>query len=479
MNSMKRALCLALILTVLFVTLSLQARAAFSWDVSASQATDEWLVFIDSANLFSLSHPQGWFVHEGEVIVFSPSEEVSQDVSALSETPTLVIMPGAQVFDQGMTPQDALHFWIEALRSNWGQVKVSEDPEAKVDGRAAGGAFITGTDRLTGIAFKMYLLLFGLAGRNCLTLAIAPLAQWDTAGPILTTMLSTLHLLTPEQARMSKPELEFGKKGEISTDLAMPHGVGVGPTGWVYVLDAGRDRIQVYDEQGALQFAFGEPGSKLGQFNFANAGGLALDADGDVYVVDRGNQRVQVFDPQGKPKLILGAGRLKSPQGVAVDSAGRVYVTDEGTHSVEAFYEEGARLVKLSHQMSSAPLESPRAIATGPQDHVYVTDLVGLNVLSFDNAGHFLATLGSRGSEASYLAWPVGIAVDAAGTIYVADKVLGVIKQFDSKGQQMAAFGRGPRGEPITPTALALDARGRLYVCDAAKGRVLRFNLAK
>jgi DNA-binding beta-propeller fold protein YncE len=325
----------------------------------------------------------------------------------------------------------------------------------------------------------MYFLLFGLAGRNYLILAIAPQAQWDTAGPILMTMLSTLHLLTPEQARMSKPELEFGKGGDSSNDLVMPQGVGVGPTGGVYVLDAGRDCIQVYDEQGALRFAFGELGSKLGQFNFANAGGLALDADGNVYVVDRGNQRVQVFDPQGKPKLILGAGRLKSPQGVAVDSAGRVYVTDEGTRSIEAFYAEGARLAKLSHQMISAPLGLPGAIAIGPQDHLYVTDLVGLTILSFDNAGHFLATLGSRGSEASYLAWPIGIAVGAEGTIYVADKVLGVIKQFDPEGRQVAAFGRGPRGEPITPAALALDARGRLYVCDAAKGRVLRFNLGK
>ena len=57
-------------------------------------------------------------------------------------------------------------------------------------------------------------------------------------------------------------------------------------------------RIAKVSKDGDWLKSWGEPGSKLGQFDTPHS--LAVDAQNNIYVADRGNHRIQVFDVDGK-----------------------------------------------------------------------------------------------------------------------------------------------------------------------------------
>ena len=64
----------------------------------------------------------------------------------------------------------------------------------------------------------------------------------------------------------------------------------------VYVGDFGENnRIQKFDSNGNFITKWGTEGIGDGQFDEPT--GIALDSSGNVYVVDRGNSRIQLFAP--------------------------------------------------------------------------------------------------------------------------------------------------------------------------------------
>jgi DNA-binding beta-propeller fold protein YncE len=65
--------------------------------------------------------------------------------------------------------------------------------------------------------------------------------------------------------------------------------------GHVFVTDTGNKRVVVFDANGNYITQFGSAGVGDGQFD--EPVGLAVDADGTVYVADTWNMRVQVFIP--------------------------------------------------------------------------------------------------------------------------------------------------------------------------------------
>ena len=72
------------------------------------------------------------------------------------------------------------------------------------------------------------------------------------------------------------------------------------------MLDAGNDRIQVFDSLRRYLTQWGRKGDRPGEFNFATGAGLSpedfkgsivVDNDGFIYVADVFNQRIQKFAP--------------------------------------------------------------------------------------------------------------------------------------------------------------------------------------
>ena len=133
----------------------------------------------------------------------------------------------------------------------------------------------------------------------------------------------------------------------------------------------------------------------------------------------------------------------------------------------------------LPHESAQA-LVSPTGIALSPDERrLYVASTTRARLMVVDLKTGEFDDMGATGDDALKL--PVGVAVDATGSVYVADKGLDAVLVFDAKGKVVRAVGKGLL---VHPTGLALDRRRQvLYVVNdavtaAGKHSVEAFSLA-
>ncbi len=119
----------------------------------------------------------------------------------------------------------------------------------------------------------------------------------------------------------------------------------------------------------------------------------------------------------------------------------------------------------------------PASVAVDAGGTVYVADSENDRIQTFTEAGRHLGEWGASGSGPGELATPEAVAVDASGDVYVADKGNHRIEKFSATGAYLAEWGgegSGP-GQLEAPEDIALDAAGNLYVADAGNDRIEEF----
>ena len=105
-----------------------------------------------------------------------------------------------------------------------------------------------------------------------------------------------------------------------------PTDVAFGPAGEIYVTEGHGGavaRVRKFDRQGNFVKAWGQKGTKPGEFSLAHS---IVIRDGAVYVSDRENGRIQIFDADGNyQKSWTFTGH---PNGLGIGRDGMLYVTD-------------------------------------------------------------------------------------------------------------------------------------------------------
>ena len=122
----------------------------------------------------------------------------------------------------------------------------------------------------------------------------------------------------------------FKKPGgaKYSVGLACAH------TGLVYVTDYQNNRIYVFTAEGVLQREI----KKWDEGRDNKPDGIAIDANEMVYVCQAGKNSVVVFDPNDKLVKSFGeVGELRQPRGIFVNSSGLVYVCDSKNNRIQIF----------------------------------------------------------------------------------------------------------------------------------------------
>jgi DNA-binding beta-propeller fold protein YncE len=245
--------------------------------------------------------------------------------------------------------------------------------------------------------------------------------------------------------------------------LLEPSGVFVDSNGYVYVTDAGANRIQKFppgstSSTNAVTVAGGSgyvPGS--GANELAEPGSLFVDDSGNVYVADCANERIQKF-LSGSTSATNGitvaggngygsaANQLGIPHGIFVDKSGNLYVADAGVGSI------GSRIQKFPPG------------STGATNGVTVAGGNG------------------EGSAENQFYLALGIFVDSSGNIYVADGggANNRIQKFPpgstSATAAITVAGGNGYGSATNqfwnPVAVYVDDKGNIYVLDQANNRV-------
>jgi len=170
----------------------------------------------------------------------------------------------------------------------------------------------------------------------------------------------------------------------IRGDLGRPTGIAVaGDT--IYVVDAGRHRIHLFNRGGSLLGGFGTRGGGEGEMNFP----INLVRHGDLFVVDALNYRIVRLSPEGAFRTAFGtqggvAGSFASPKAIAADADGHLYVTDALLDNVQIFTPEGALLLVVGRQ-GEAPGEfmSPAGIAIDSDNRIYVVETLNRRLQIF------------------------------------------------------------------------------------------------
>jgi sugar lactone lactonase YvrE len=215
---------------------------------------------------------------------------------------------------------------------------------------------------------------------------------------------------------------------------------------------------------------------------------------------------VTTFAGNGLSEFADGTGTSAAfayPCGVAVDATGNVFVADHGSHIVRKITAAGVvTTLAGSHTVmgsadgtgSSASFNFPNAVAVDAVDNVYVVDnTVGL-VRKVTAAGvvttpafdyiwrNGVAVLNSFQS-------PVGIAINAAGNLYVTDAAFsrnsiisittaGVVSTFAGSGSRGATNGAKASASFNAPSSVAVDAAGNVYVADRGNNLIRKISTA-
>ena len=227
-----------------------------------------------------------------------------------------------------------------------------------------------------------------------------------------------------------------------------PSAVAVDEAGNLYVADTGNNRIRKVTPEGVVSTIAGDGtrGSRDGpaaSAQFDAPVGVAVGRDGSVLVADTYNDRVRVVTPNGEVKTIAGGDRpgyadgagtggalFDTPCALAAMPDGSLVVADTGNGRLRKIASDGqvTTINFASPERPDSRLASPAGLAATHDGFLYVTELEGGRVwqLAPDNRLHLVAGLGSGfaegdGHASARFNRPVGVAVDRAGALYVAD----------------------------------------------------------
>ena len=232
---------------------------------------------------------------------------------------------------------------------------------------------------------------------------------------------------------------------------------------------------------------------------------IAADSVGSVYIADTESQRIRKVTAAGVISVVAGNGvpgfsgdggpavaaQLRDPTGVAVDSAGNVYIADMGNHRIRRVTSGG--VISTLTGGTTDLLSNPAGVAVDGAGMVYIADTENHRIRRF--AGGVLTTIagtggagfaGDGGPATSAMLWnPRGVAVDAAGNVYIADRWNRRIRRVAPNGTIDTIAGNGTMGfSGDNGNALAaqfgdvygvsIDLVGGVYVADASNHRIRR-----
>ena len=253
--------------------------------------------------------------------------------------------------------------------------------------------------------------------------------------------------------------------------FARPMGLVVAGSGVVYVVDEESltiRRVTPLGEVTTLAGAVGSKGSADGTgpaARFYHPVGVAVVADGTLYVTDADNQTIRKITPTGVVTTLAGtagrkgstdgvgaAARFNLPHGIAMDANGVVYVADTFNHTIRKITPAGSvttlagtagRKGSTDGLGTTALFNSPAGVAVDAQGTVYVADNGNHTIRKIAPTGSVTTLAGAAGHRGgtdgpgptARFRYPTGVAVDASGTVYVTDHMNATIRRITPVGE--------------------------------------------
>jgi len=258
-----------------------------------------------------------------------------------------------------------------------------------------------------------------------------------------------------------------------SAQLNLPVSVAVDVTGNVLIADCS-NRIRKVSVSGTINtFAVSTWALCFYDYyyyyyydNSVLGAGVAADTGGNLFVADPSHNQIHKFTPAGVVSVVAGLGtsgfsgdggpatsaRLSSPTGIAVDAAGNLFIADSYNSRIRKVTPDGI-----------------------------ISTVAGTTSSGFSGDG--------GPATSARLNSPTGVAVDTSGNLFIADSNNNRIRKVTPDGIISTVAGTGASGfsgdgGPATsarlnlPSGVAVDAAGNLFIADTNNSRIRRVGLA-
>lgn len=324
-----------------------------------------------------------------------------------------------------------------------------------------------------------------------------------------------------------------------SVALSGPRAVALDAAGNLYIADTYHNVIRKVHAgitttvAGNGRDGYSGDGGPATSATFFGPTGVTVDAGGNLYIADSNNDRIRRVDVSGIITTVAGNGtsgfagdggpatsaRLNNPGAVAVDAAGNLYIADSYNNRIRKVDVNGTITTVAGNGMTgfsgdggaatSAEIRDPKAVAVDATGNLYIADYRNNRVRRISVGGIITTVAGNGGGDfpvdggpatSTGLPDPIGVAVDAAGNLYISTKYH-VIRKVDVAGTITTVAGfaysandgscyalstvcfsgdgglaTGQNARLYGNTGVVVDAAGNLYIADSGNNRIRKVN---
>jgi trimeric autotransporter adhesin len=306
-----------------------------------------------------------------------------------------------------------------------------------------------------------------------------------------------------------------------------PYGLALDAAGNIYIADSGNGLIRRVDAASGIISTVAGDGSESprGDGGPATAAGLsapfdvAFDASGNLFIVDYGHDRIrEVSAENGIISTVAGHGDgrdfpefsgddgpatlagIDHPHAVALDRSGNLYVADESNNRIRKWFAATGLITTVAGDgdggsagdggpATAASISEPVGVALDVAGNLYIAEVTRIRKVSAESGiistlagnGNF-GSSGDNGPATTASVYPSGLAVDPSGNVYIAGDsrirrvaaANGVITTV--AGNDTAGFSGD--GGPATlaslryPAGVSVDATGSLFIADTGNDRI-------
>ena len=314
-------------------------------------------------------------------------------------------------------------------------------------------------------------------------------------------------------------------------NLHLPTGVAVDSSGNVYIAAASDNTVRIVTTDGNINIFAGtgyagyygdmtttQPNPVTGTATLAGLRGpqdVVIGSDGSAYIADTGNAVIRKVT-SGIITTVAGTGAvglagdgalattaaMSAPYSVAVDSSGNLVIADYNNNRIRRVDKTSGNISTIAgtgnvgfsgdgSAATAAILHLPTGVAFDSSGNVYLADslnnrvrkIAGSNISTVAGNGGLSSSGDSGPATSAQLNTPLGVAVDRAGNLFIADSQNNTIRRVSAGGTISTFAGNsvpGSSGDGGAPTAaqlngpqgVAVDAAGNLYIADTQNHKV-------